>query len=382
MRLLPWLSGWLNLAAAAKHHLFVGTFDSSRLYALEFDSTTLGLTVTANITARGAHSWLSLSHDKKALYASGIRDPSWHSYTIHNTSALTPSASIPLLGTQNHNCTWLFPLTGQYILASSNPPYPVYATAPGCMNILFTDAETGALTSIVQTIPYTTPTAFGSLVPVEAGLMHGMALSSSGHFLYGADARNSIWTYSVDAPSGDLTLVDVMMGPVPGSDPRHAATHPGGWLYVVLEGSNALAQYKLNENGIPDRKWTAYPLINERPGLNLSAYWPDEVMLSATGKYLWATNRGKVAGTKGFISAFALKADGEIERQLFIKETATSGGGANAVSPAPWGDEFVALTDAEVGFVEVWGFDGTDAKVVSRVDIVGGRCCATAVWVD
>jgi hypothetical protein len=38
--------------------------------------------------------------------------------------------------------------------------------------------------------------------------------------------------------------------------------------------------------------------------------------------------------------------------------TSTSGGKSNSVTPAHWGNEFVALADSEKGLVQVWRFDG------------------------
>jgi hypothetical protein len=40
-------------------------------------------------------------------------------------------------------------------------------------------------------------------------------------------------------------------------------------------------------------------------------------------------------------------------RPLFQLATTTSGGLSNSVSPAPWGNDFFALADSEVGLIEV-----------------------------
>ena len=121
------------------------------------------------------------------------------------------------------------------------------------------------------------------------------------------------------------------------------------------------------------------------PGLNSSLYWSDEVMISPSAKYLWATSRAHKAGTPGYISAFSISpTTGSIEEQLFLTETTTSGGAANAVAPAPFSDEFVALTDTEKGFVQIWQLntcdDGASAEVVAEISLPGGGCCANAVW--
>jgi len=383
---------YLPLVAASTHHLFVGTFSEPRLYGLTFTTSPPSLTLSANLSAAAPHTWISLSHNKRALYGSGINSTTWHSYTIHNATSLSLSASVPVVG--DASCGLL---TGQHNVASPFPPHVVYATAPHCGNILATDSATGEFTRIIQNLTYTTDMASfypgpyppGGEKGISAELMHGLALSPNGKFLYGADARNSLWTWSVSNRTGEITLLDVLPGPVPGSNPRHVAIHPKGGrhLYTVLEGANALAQYALNEtSGIPLREWTSYPLLPEKRGLNISAYWPDEVSLTESGKYLWATNRARVSGTKGYISAFSVSESGKIEKQLFLKETTTSGGGSNIVTPLPGkvGEEFVALTDTEKGFVQIWRLtdEKNDAVVVAEQAIPAGRCCANVVWYD
>lgn len=111
-------------------------------------------------------------------------------------------------------------------------------------------------------------------------------------------------------------------------------------------------------------------------------------MLSPSAKYLWATSRGHRAGTAGYISAFSLSpTTGAIIKQLFLTKTTTSGGAANAVTPAPFSDELVALSDTEKGFVQIWRLNascggGASAEVVAELSLPGGGCCANAVWYD
>lgn len=127
-------------------------------------------------------------------------------------------------------------------------------------------------------------------------------------------------------------------------------------------------------------------LADKVKGYNASLYWADEVAFSFSGSYLWATNRGHQTGLKGYISAFSLSSSGQIEEQLFLDETTTSGGAANSVAPSHFSDEWVALTDSEVGAVEIWrlkaGTNGTDASVIARVAIEDEGCCANAIWYD
>jgi len=77
---------------------------------------------------------------------------------------------------------------------------------------------------------------------------------------------------------------------------------------------------------------------------------------------------------------------GAIEKQLFLTDTTTTGGSANAVTPSPFNDQFVALTDAETerGFVQIWRLksETSSPEVVVELSLHGGRCCPNAVWYD
>lgn len=182
--------------------------------------------------------------------------------------------------------------------------------------------------------------------------------------------------------------------------PRHVSAHSRGEkLYAVLERANLLMEYALDgETGavvgnrsvyslIPDseshipRKWGR---ANEAAEL-VKNYWSAEVKLSATEEYLWATARAN-SGTDlyGYISCFELDASGAIMKRLFMVPTTTTGGIANAVSPSPFSDEWVALTDVPKGYVQMWKMDAAAATAVAvaNVTIGDGGCCANVIWYD
>lgn len=75
-------------------------------------------------------------------------------------------------------------------------------------------------------------------------------------------------------------------------------------------------------------------------------------------------------------------------KKLFMVPTTTMSGIANAVTPAPWSDEWVAMADFGTGYVQIWrlgeekGTGGVNASPVARVDILDGGCCANAIWLD
>ncbi|KAI1499247.1 hypothetical protein F5X99DRAFT_291229 [Biscogniauxia marginata] len=365
------LSALATLAHAATHELIVGTFGTNVLYTLEFDDEALTLDLAANTSVPAASSWIALSHDKKNLYGTSFTasTPQFVGYTLANASSITHDNTIAVGG----NCTG----KAIFVVADHNPPHAVYGSlfggdAAGCGGVM--SVEEGVLDALVQDYTY---------FPTSG--VHGTALSPDSRFLYSADdSGNSLWTHSVDSTTGELTYVANLTGPSTGSDPRHVAVHPRGQhLYVVLEGSSELAQYTIDpQTGLPSFD-TVYPL--KKANESASNFWADEVALSFSSSYLWATNRARNSsgnGGLGYISAFDLDESGAITKQNFLVSTTSSGGSANSVAPSTFSDRFVALTDSETGFVEIWELadDGQSATVVAHLDLADGGCCANAVW--
>lgn len=312
-------------------------------------------------------------HDKTNLYTtaysqgSSASSPAFVSYSLANATSITHDATIPSGG----NCT----ATAIFVVADPNPPYSVYGaffgSNAGCGAVLSVD-ENGALEAAIQNYTYFSSSA-----------VHGTAFSPDSKFLYSADdSGNTLWTHSIEPDTGEVTLVANLTAPSSSAHPRHAAVHPNGkYIYVVLEGSSQIAQYSIDEEtGVPSFANVTYPLLLD--GEDSANYWADEVALSFTNNYLWATNRGRSTNGTGYISAFTLDEDGAILEQNFLVPTTSSGGSANSVAPSPFSDRFAALTDSSVGFVEIWELadDASSAKVVAHLDLNDGGCCANAVW--
>ncbi|KAK6072561.1 hypothetical protein SCUP234_09111 [Seiridium cupressi] len=378
---------------AVIHELIVGTFSTKFLYTVEFDDETLTLSLVANTSVPFAGNWISFSvrkpqalemvliggkHDKANLYSTAYgqsnqpQNPMFISYSLNNATSIEHKATIPAGG----NCS----ATSIFVLADHNPPYDVYGTFfasraginAGCGSVFSVD-ENGVLDEVIQNYTYF----------VNVSGVHGAAFSPDSRFLYSADdTGNTLWIHSVDRSTGDVAFLANLTGPSPGSDPRHVTVHPNGkYLYMILEGSSQLAQYTVDQTtGIPAYD-LAYPLIlSAQSPVN---YWADEVALSCSNKYLWATNRARDANNSGYISVFGLDEQGVILKQNFLIPTSSSGGISNILSPSPYTDKFALLTSNSTGSIEVWELDddGCSASVVAHLDINdGGGCCSNALW--
>lgn len=240
------------------------------------------------------------------------------------------------------------------------------------------------------------------------GLRHGahsVDLSPDGKSLYIADiGRNCVWIYSVDTDlDGEerkqgnkqhLELKGKHAAPRSTDGPRHTTPHPNNRiLYSLQEHSSMVDAFLVTQDGTSLKHLHGVKIIpaDKDP----AHYWADEVRVSNTDrppKYLYASTRGLKKETKGYVAVFELDAEGSLGECVDMYETETSGGWANAVEPAPRreadeeGEEWLALTDSEEGYVFILGFDGRRIREVARVKLEPGKGeegvvgAATAVW--
>lgn len=263
-----------------------------------------------------------------------------------------------------------------FVLAARQPPFNVYGNPfykyAGYGNV-FSVQQDGRLAENVQNYEYEPATG-----------IHGMVFDPSERFLYSADLQaNKLWTHRKDDDgSGRLTLVDCLEAPSPDDHPRWVEMHPSGqYLYALMEAGNRLAVYVLDRNHIPVFTHITYPLLPEGlPPRN--RYRGDVCFCTRSGQYLFATTRANAPDVTGYITAFRLDDAGSIQRQLFIMPTTTSGGHSNAVSPCDWSDEWLALCDDQVGFVEMYRFQNETLARVARLDIPEKGFGMNAIWYD
>lgn len=97
-------------AFATVHHLFVGTFSNSVLYALEFDDEALTLQLAQNNSAYTSHSWITFDHTKSNVY--GVAGTAVASYSVQNSTNLQFDAIIETGG----NCMALLNLFSSLLM--------------------------------------------------------------------------------------------------------------------------------------------------------------------------------------------------------------------------------------------------------------------------
>jgi len=82
------------------------------------------------------------------------------------------------------------------------------------------------------------------------------------------------------------------------------------------------------------------------------------------------------------VAAFALRDCGSIERQICLIPTPTSGGHSNAVSPCDWSDEWLAITDDQEGWLDMYRWKDEFLARVARVRIAEPGFGMNAIWYD
>jgi carboxy-cis,cis-muconate cyclase len=264
-----------------------------------------------------------------------------------------------------------------FVLAGKKPPYNVYGNPfydhAGHGNV-FSVNDQGSLRENVQNYEYS---------PTSA--IHGMVFDPSETYLYSADMwGDKIWTHKKEPTTGHLSLVDCLDAPDSGDHPRWVALHPSGkYLYVLMEAGNRLAEYVIDaKTHLPVSTYNVFPLIPPSFGLRNKNYRSDVCAVSHSGNYLFATARSNTADTTGYISAFKLGSEGQIARQICMNPTPTSGGHSNAVSPCDWSDEWLALTDDQDGWVEMYRWRDEFLARVAHVDIKEPGFGMNAIWYD
>jgi carboxy-cis,cis-muconate cyclase len=361
-------------ALADNHHLFVSSFSSPNLYSLEFNDETKKLTQTGHIKGHDGHPWISFSYDKSALYA-GERD-GFASYQVDNATMLSYKRSVALKGACSQQIAGF---GSTFILPLLKAPFTVYGAPFGsCVNSMSVEAD-GTLQGVIQNIE----------LQSSSGI-HGMAIDPESNTVYSADvSANGIWVHQVDPGTTNLKQLAFVPAPEPNAGPRHLIVHPNGqYLYVVMETRSEVAVYAINSGPQSDKNKITftgmkYSLIPR--GQDPALYKATEVLLSADNNILYASTRYKgtasnsekpvkAAGpsSPGYVTAILLVPISEKQspdashaegpgfplRQLLQMKTTTSGGASNAISPAPWDRDYFAISDTEIGQVEIWKIQG------------------------
>lgn len=211
-----------------------------------------------------------------------------------------------------------------------------------------------------------------------------MVFDPSETYLYSADLKaNKLWVHRKRDPSRpELDLVGAVDCDDPRDHPRWVAIHPSGsYLYALMEKGNRVCEYLIDPaSHLPVYTHRHWPLIP--PGIpdRWTQYRADVCALSFSGRYMFASTRANSFDLTGYISAFKLADNGSVERQICLNPTPTSGGHSNAVAPCDWSDEWVAITDDQEGWLEIYRWQDEFLARVARVRVQEPGFGMNAIW--
>ena len=90
-----------------KHHLMVGTWTApGRIYTVQFDdeALTLELVKKTDIPEAEPISWMTFSHDKKAIYGAAMKK--WNSFAVNSPTDIVHQVSHPVAGHRMYKTQW------------------------------------------------------------------------------------------------------------------------------------------------------------------------------------------------------------------------------------------------------------------------------------
>lgn len=360
------------------HHLMVGTWTPpGAIFTFAFNTETLSLEMIKRtaIPEDEPISWMTFNHDRKTIYGAAMKK--WSSFKVDSPTSITQTASHPML----HDPKASSPETNTraiFLLAAQKPPYGVYCNPfynHAGHGSTFSVSEDGALKQNVQNYEYQPNTG-----------IHGMVFDPTETYLYSADLKaNKIWVHKKTEPTRpEVELVGSVDCPDERDHPRWVEMHTSGkYLYTLMEKGNRILEYVIDPlTHMPVWTHRHWPLIP--PGIpdRWTQYRADVCALSSSGDYLFASSRANSYDLTGYVAAFKLDEDGRVERQICLNPTPTSGGHSNAVSPNPWTDEWVAVTDDQEGWLEIYRWQGEFLARVARCRVQEPGFGMNAIWYD
>ncbi|KAM4063022.1 lactonase, 7-bladed beta-propeller domain-containing protein [Hirsutella rhossiliensis] len=360
------------------HHLMVGTWTPpGAIFAFAFDDAALTLRLVSRtaIPVDEPISWMTFSHDKKAIYGAAAK--AWSSYAVESPTSIVHQASFPM----PHDPQALSPgadTRAIFLLAADTPPYAVYCNPfyshAGAGSVFSVREPSGALAACVQNFAYQP----GSGV-------HGTVFHPDGRHLYSADlSANKIWVHRRRAePSPELDLVGAVDAPHPRDHPRWVVVHPAGTaLYVLMEAGNRVCEYAIaSSSPLPVFTGRHFSLVPPDEAHHAFArYRGDVCALSHSASHLFASTRASDPDRPGYLAAFELSPEGRLERRLLLQPTTTSGGHSNAVSPSDWTDEWLAVVEDQCGFLDIHRWHNHTLERVARVQVSEPGFGMNAIW--
>ncbi len=300
------------------HLIFLGTYTkngSRGIYTVHLDAATGALTAPALVTESPDPGWLTLSPDKKFLYA------------IHPSAALATGYAVDASGPTAS----LTPLTPPASAAvPAQPPSHLAVDATGRVLLAANYRE-----GYVAAIPLHTDGTLGTPAKIqhtgrgpdpkrqEGPHAHSVTVSPDNRHVIACDlGLDKIFSYALDpAPLSPATAILTpaaapFVATTPGSGPRHFKfSVDGRFAYAITEMGGTLEAFAYTAS---TGALTPLQVISSLPADFTGLKWGAEVRVHPGGRFLYASNR-----THDSLAVFAIAAD---TGRLTLVEIVPSGG--------------------------------------------------------
>lgn len=299
---------------ASSHLLYLGTYtrsgDSKGIYSVRLDDETGALTSPQLVAEAVDPAWITLSPDKKTLYAIHASHSQALAFTVNPTTAtLSP----------------LTPEPGSSGASPISPPSHLAVDASG--RVLLAANYRDGFVAAVPVQPSGTPGTANIIRHEGKGThptrqekphVHSVTLSPDNRFVIVADlGLDRIYSYALDPSAAKLTAGNPpFVASAPGAGPRHFKFGKDGRHgYAINELNNTVTVYDYDSAGGALKPiQTLSTLPSDFKGQNSTA----EVRVHPNGKFLYGSNRGHDS-----IAVYSIHPD---SGELTFVERAKSGG--------------------------------------------------------
>ncbi|HEY0458084.1 MAG TPA: lactonase family protein [Pyrinomonadaceae bacterium] len=340
--------------------LYIGTYTSTGksegIYVYKFDPQSGKLTALQTVKYVTDPSFLTVSRDRKYLYAvNELLEYEGQKTGLVSAFAIDQkTGNLKILNRQ-------LSLGGApcFITTSENQKFALVANYLGGNVSVFPIEKNGQLGTSVDLAQHT---GFGpNKDRQEAAHAHSITLDRSNRFAFAADLGiDKLMIYRFDDKTGNLTLSETQpfYQTKPGAGPRHFSFHPlGRFAFLINELDLTITSLAYDEKkGTLKEIQTVPALPADAPRAGATCA---DIHVSPNGKFLYGSNRGHNS-----IVSYRIDEKGRLE---YIEHTPTGGKKPRNFVIAPAGD-FLLVANQD-----------SDSIVVFRIDEKTGKLQSTGI---
>ncbi|MES1197927.1 MAG: lactonase family protein [Chitinophagaceae bacterium] len=269
-----------------EHYLIAGTYNSPKsegIYVYKFNSNDGSSKEISHIKTSNP-SFVAISPDQKFVYAvheiaNNNNGGEVAAFSFNKKNGVLTFINQQLTG-GDHPCYVELDKTGKWLLVAN------YTS--GSFSVLPVNKD-GSLRVATTTIQHT---GYGKIPGRQSGPhAHCAMLSADNRWLFVPDlGMDKVMIYSFDAKTGKVVAAkEPFAASEPGSGPRHFAFHPNNkFAYLVEEISGSVVSFKYNNGTLK-----SIQRISSLPVGDTGLIGSADIHVSADGKFLYASNRGK-----------------------------------------------------------------------------------------